>query len=244
MLNIKELVMQNNFYHLFQPICYLPKRHILGYEALIRSKSNFNPDEILRQGMEQNFLYDVDSLSIIQAISSYFASREARENDKALFLNVFPSTLVAASFPSLIQKIKEQFNDLCNRIVFEINESVAQGAFWSSTSFIGMITFLRDQGFKIALDDVGEGATNFKKIIEISPDFIKVDKFFAKELFTCRKKQKVVELFVEYCKEEIHLILEGIEHQDELEKALSLGITIGQGYLLGKPNMLFSSNLK
>jgi EAL domain-containing protein (putative c-di-GMP-specific phosphodiesterase class I) len=244
MLNVKEWVIQNNFYHLFQPICYLPEKNILGYEALIRSESNFNPDEIFQQAMEQNFLYEVDSLSIFQAISTYFSTLEARENDKLLFLNVFPSTLVAASFPTLIQKIKEQFNGFCNRIVFEINESVTQGTFWNSTTFIGMIAFLRDQGFMIALDDVGEGATNFKKIIEISPDFIKMDKFFAKELFTSTKKQKVVELFVEYCKEEIHLILEGIEHEDELEKALSLGITIGQGYLLGKPNMMFSGNLK
>ncbi|MEX2460274.1 MAG: EAL domain-containing protein [Paenibacillaceae bacterium] len=240
MLSIKELVIQKDFYHLFQPICHLPKRGILGYEALIRSKSNLNPDGIFQHAMEQNFLYDVDSLSIYQAISTYFASLEARESDELLFLNVFPSTLVAASFPTFIHKIKEQFEGFCNRIVFEINEVITEGTFWNSTSFLGMIAFLRDQGFKVALDDVGEGATTFKKIIEISPDFIKVDKFFTKELFRCKKKQKVIELFVEYCKGEIHLILEGIEHQDELTKILSLGVTIGQGYLLGKPNLLFS----
>jgi EAL domain-containing protein (putative c-di-GMP-specific phosphodiesterase class I) len=244
MLNIKELVKQNDFYHLFQPICYLPKRHILGCEALIRSKSNITPDQIFQHAMEQNHLYEVDSLSIFPAISTYFTSLETREGNELLFLNVFPSTLVAASFPTLIKKITEQYAGFCHRIVFEINESVAQGSFWNSASFIGMITFLREQGFMIALDDVGEGATTFKKIIEISPDYIKVDRFFAKELFSYRKKQKVVELFVEYCKEGIHLILEGIEHQDELDKALSLGVTIGQGYLLGKPNLLFSGNLK
>jgi EAL domain-containing protein (putative c-di-GMP-specific phosphodiesterase class I) len=238
MQSIKELVLKNDFHHLFQPICHFPKRNIIGYEALARNKSNINPDEIFRLAMEQNFLNEVDSLSIFQAISTYFTSLEAHENDMLLFLNVFPSTLAAASFPTLIKKIKQQFGGFCNQIVFEINESVAQGTLWNSTSFIEMTAFLRDHGFMIALDDVGEGATSFKKIIEISPDFIKLDRFFAKELFTSREKQKVIELFVEYCKEGIHLILEGIEHEDDLAKALSLGINMGQGYLLGKPNVI------
>jgi EAL domain-containing protein (putative c-di-GMP-specific phosphodiesterase class I) len=243
MFNIQELVTQNNFFHLFQPICSLPGKRNLGYEALIRSKSNINPEEIFQYAMEQNFLYELDSLSISLAISTFFSSVETRESDELLFLNVFPSTLAAASFPALIHKIREQFDTFCNRIVFEVNESVAQGTLWNSTSFIEMIAFLREQGFKIALDDVGEGATTFKKIIEVSPDFIKLDKFFAKELCSSRTKQKVIELFVEYCKEGFHLILEGIEQQDELEKAISLGITLGQGYLLGKPNLLLSSSL-
>jgi EAL domain-containing protein (putative c-di-GMP-specific phosphodiesterase class I) len=244
MPNIEELAYNNDFYHLFQPIYCLSKEQAFGYEALIRSKSNILPDELFRYAMEQNFLFELDSLSIYKAISTYFSSLELLESNAFLFLNVFPSTLVSCSFPALVDKIKQEFDGVCSRIVFEINESMTEGNIWNSASFIETVAKMRDQGFKIAMDDVGEGAITLKKIIELSPDFIKIDKFFSKELFTCRKKQKVIAFFVEYCKGDTILILEGIEHQDELEKAVALGVNKGQGYLLGKPNEIIRGILK
>jgi EAL domain-containing protein (putative c-di-GMP-specific phosphodiesterase class I) len=238
MTNVQKLISQNDFHHFYQPICYLPEENVLGNEALIRSKSNLSPDELFQHAIVQNQLFEIDTSSIFQAISIYFSLIKFQEQDDLLFVNIFPSTLVEPSFFTLVKKILNQFGRFRGRIVFEINETIAEGPVWNSKYFMESISFLRKQGFLIALDDVGDGTTTFKKIIKISPDFIKIDKFFSEELHLCKKRQKVVALFVEYCKDNCHLILEGIEGKDELAKATSLGITMGQGYLLGKPNGL------
>ncbi|MCZ4141236.1 hypothetical protein BZG17_25725 [Escherichia coli] len=45
----------------------------------------------------------------------------------------------------------------------------------------------------------------------------------------------MVSLFVKFCRGEQLLVIEGIEHSDDLSVARSLGVPLGQGFLLGRP---------
>ncbi|CAM4286526.1 EAL domain-containing protein [Paenibacillus alkaliterrae] len=237
MPKIEQLIIQNDFYHVFQPIYSFPGKRVLGYEALIRSKSNMVPDMLFQHAMEQNKLFEMDSFSILQAISTYFGTQRSSEL-RVLFINIFPSTLVSPLFIGFLETLAIQYEPYRTQIVFEINESIIEGVLWKSASFRDAIRMMRELNFLIAFDDVGEGTASFRNILDISPDFIKIDRFFSADLCTTEKKQKVVALFVEYCRDESGLILEGIENEEDLAVALSLGIKMGQGYLLGKPNPL------
>lgn len=237
MTNVEQLIAQKDFYHVFQPILTFPGKSILGYEALIRSKSNIYPDMLFQQAMEQSMLFEVDSYSILQAVLAYFGSSDSREHE-LLFINIFPSTLVSPLFSGLLNTLVKQFEPYRRQIVFEINESIIEGALWKSATFRDAVHVLRELNFLIAFDDVGEGTTSFRNILDISPDFIKIDRFFSADLSASRKKQKVVALFVDYCNDESNLILEGIEEDKDLDTALTLGIKMGQGYLFGKPDRL------
>lgn len=237
MPNIEQLIVQNDLYHVFQPILGFTGKRPLGYEALIRSNSNMNPDLLFQHAMEQKTLFEVDSFSIFQAISAFFGSPGSREHN-LLFINIFPSTLVSPRFLDLLDTLVKQFELYRKQIVFEINESIYESLLWKSASFRDAIRLLRELNFLIALDDVGDGTTSFRNILDISPDFIKIDRYFSTDLSVSKKKQKVVALFVEFCNDEANLILEGIETVEDFETALSLGIKMGQGYLFGKPNRL------
>lgn len=235
MPNMKDLLEQHDFYHLFQPIHDLRANCTIGYEALIRSKSNFQPDQLFDQAKKQNMLFELDLHSIALSIKKFFSYKHNQNCDQLLFINVFPSTMIAPFFEPRMNQLLEQYGSYTHRIVLEINESIEQSEIWRSNSFLNTIHYLREQGFSVALDDVGEGTTTFKNIIDVAPDFIKLDRFFSKELRTNKQKQKAIKLFVEYCRGETHLILEGIEHVEDLSNAISLGIIIGQGYWLGVP---------
>jgi EAL domain-containing protein (putative c-di-GMP-specific phosphodiesterase class I) len=64
-------------------------------------------------------------------------------------------------------------------------------------------------------------------------------KDFSVNLSASKKKQRWIELIVEYCKDaNVQLVLEGIEKSEDLATAKALGVSIGQGYLLGKPDIL------
>ncbi|WP_372632336.1 EAL domain-containing protein [Cohnella sp.] len=235
--DIEQLIVQDDLYHVFQPIYELPKKSIFGYEALLRSNSQISPDLLFRHAMEQNKLFEIDSYSISHAVSTYFGSPESREQG-LLFINIFPSTLASPLFIDFLDTLVKQVEPCRKQIVFEINESVFEGVLWKSASFRAAIRLLREQRFLIALDDVGDGTTSFRNILDISPDFIKIDRFFSAELRACKRKQKVVALFAEYCQDESSLILEGIEEEEDKDVALALGVKIGQGYLFGEPTRL------
>ncbi|WP_230876255.1 EAL domain-containing protein [Paenibacillus validus] len=238
MENIANLIENNHFYHVFQPLRRLPDQGKVGYEALIRSTSGIGPNALFQGAIEQNRLYQLDTWSIDHALSSFFFSPVAQE-DGLLFINLFPSTIIADAFPLFVNDLRRRLLSFVHRIVLEINESITEEPIWSNPVFMQRIKDLRNNGFLIALDDVGEGTTTFRKIFEISPDFIKIDQFFSKELSLCKKKQKVVQLFVDYCGDaDSTLILEGIEREEDFVCAACLGVTIGQGYYLGKPNRL------
>lgn len=226
----------HQFYHVFQPICTLPDQKKLGYEALIRSKDGRYPNELFQQFSMRNQLPLLDMWSIEYAARSFFSCLEVQSGTQQLFVNIFPSTIIDDQFPVFVRKMVRHYQPYCERIVFEISETLSESGVWSSPLFARRIEELREQGFKIALDDFGEGSTSFKKVLELSPDYIKLDMFFGRELSHNPKKQKLVRLLVEYCGDEADLILEGIENEEDLEQAVSLGVPNGQGYLLGKPS--------
>lgn len=223
---------------MFQPVFSLNSRQPLGYEALLRSHSIRQPDRLLQLAASQQRLCELDILSIYNAISLFFNSAKFRDSTELLFINIFPSTLAEDAFARICAKIARKFKDDVWRMVFEINESMAETVEWNRDKFSQNMALLRKIGFQIAFDDVGEGATTLKRIVEFTPDFIKIDRFFGKQLISNQKKQHIVKFFVDYCSDGTKCILEGLEDPDDVQLAIRLGVRLGQGYGLAKPGPL------
>ncbi|THF83232.1 EAL domain-containing protein [Cohnella fermenti] len=233
-----RMIAQRNFYHAFQPVMHLDNQAVFGYEALIRSETVASPDLLFKMAKEQNKLFELDLLSISRAMAVFFTNRRIRDSSEVLFLNVFPSSLADESFRQTVEEELRDYRQMAHRIIFEINEEMSQADAWNDERFIGNIRFLRRIGFRVAFDDVGDGATTFRNIIEIAPDFIKLDRYFGQKLSSSEQKQKVLRLFAEYCNNETGLILEGIEEAEDLAQARHLGVRLGQGFLLSEPRRL------
>ncbi|MGJ9458485.1 EAL domain-containing protein [Oceanobacillus sp. CF4.6] len=101
------------------------------------------------------------------------------------------------------------------------------------------ISLLKKRGFQIAIDDVGKGSASLKSIIELEPDYLKMDNYFAFDLSVSEQKQEMIKSFMTYCENtNTKFILEGIEKTEDLAVAKDLGVLYGQGFLLGKPTSL------
>ncbi|AWX56853.1 MULTISPECIES: EAL domain-containing protein [Brevibacillus] len=237
MESIAELFKKKEYYHAFQPICQLPEKSRIGYEVLLRSKAGIHPETLFSLAKENKMLPELDTHSLHYALLTFFHSSIEHKNE-LIFVNIFPSTIIEDTFPGFIQKIARSFRPFLNQIVLEINESIMEGECWSEPIFTRRIAELKKLGFLIALDDVGDGANIFSKIEDISPDYIKIDRFFSQELSSSLEKQKTIKLFVDFCKDAPQLILEGVEEEEDFACASLLGVAIGQGYLFGKPGSL------
>lgn len=237
-----NFMVEEQFFHHFQPIFDLSSNNKLGYEALLRSEKYSNPQMIFNQALKENKLYDLDSRSIHKAISTYDSAGFTKK-EGILFVNVIPSTISNPNFQTFLNQIiinysikRQEKTFYKHKIVLEISESETIDDF---EAFRSNIKEIKDLGFLIAIDDIGVGNANFHYILELSPDFLKLDRYFAENLSLSKNKQEFIKFFQYYCIEiNCNLILEGIETERDLTCAKNLGIEFGQGYKLGKPDLL------
>lgn len=92
-------------------------------------------------------------------------------------------------------------------------------------------------GISCALDDFGDGRSSLRLWAELTPDIVKIDKYFTRELSTHAKKLQTLRTIMQIA--DIFgtsLVAEGIETADDLRAVRHLGINYGQGYLLGRPD--------
>ena len=208
---------------------------MLGYEVLLRSTVYPNPEYVFQEARKENWLYELDSLSIHKALLTY-QSAGLSKRDGNLFINILPSTILNQRFPSFLKKIvTENYLDT-RKIVLEISESEIIEEF---DTFVNRLSEIKKQGFLIAIDDIGDGYSNFKTIIELEPDYLKLDRYLSEDLHLSKQKQTVISFYLSYANQyKSQLILEGIENEMEMETAKKLGVPIGQGYYLGRPALL------
>lgn len=99
-----------------------------------------------------------------------------------------------------------------------------------------------DQGYEIALDDVGAGHSELNHVVNTTPDYLKADIELVRDIHKYKKKEIMMKLLLDYCNATgAILIAEGIETAEELECLHSLGAHYGQGFFLGKPERAFEN---
>lgn len=231
---INEMIEKNTFFHSYQYLYQLESMTTIGGEFLFRAEYG-NPEFIFQIAREADLLYELDTKSIEKAIKTYY-SQEGIPLEGLLFINVFPSTILNSKFPSFAAHLLRTFPESYQHVVFEIIEM-------EKTSNVELlkerIQFLRSCGFQIAMDDVGQGWSSLSLIIELEPDFIKLDRYFSVRLASTLQKQKMIKLLLEYFEDtETRIVLEGIETMNDLHTAQSLGVHLCQGYLLSRPKPL------
>jgi EAL domain-containing protein (putative c-di-GMP-specific phosphodiesterase class I) len=95
---------------------------------------------------------------------------------------------------------------------------------------------LRNSGFRIAIDDAGAGYAGLQTMVEIEPDFIKLDMSLTRGIESSIVKQKLVGTLRDFCRQAcITLVAEGIETRAQLDALVALGIDFGQGFLFAHP---------
>lgn len=126
-----------------------------------------------------------------------------------------------------------------NRIVIEITERQTVGDF---PRLMSDIARLREEGFKIAVDDAGAGYNSLHAIAELRPEFVKIDRNLTRNLDVNGERRALLATLVRYARQIGTAVLgEGAETHEELSTLIDLGVTYGQGYLMGKPNDRFRS---
>ena len=95
---------------------------------------------------------------------------------------------------------------------------------------------LKALGVGISLDDFGTGYSSLSYVHRLPIDKIKVDRSFIRDVETDRSCRAIVKTVIDLCRNlELSCVIEGVETPSQASTLRSLGCTLMQGYLFGKP---------
>ncbi len=95
----------------------------------------------------------------------------------------------------------------------------------------------RYPAIRFALDDWGSGHNDTARLVELRPEWVKVDRTWLVKAQHDDAAKVLLRDFATWARhtQQPRVILEGIEPVDDVQLASWCGITLGQGYLWGRP---------
>jgi len=122
------------------------------------------------------------------------------------------------------------------RLIFEITETDSVRDYDQVRRFIAMI---KQFGAAVSIDDFGSGYSNFSHLVELQPDFIKIDGAIITAILTDYKSLLVTESIIDMAhKIGAKIVAEYVADDITLAQLKMLGADYLQGYIIGKPEPL------
>ena len=218
----------------FQPIVDAKDNSIFGYEALIRGvRENGElmfPDELFSKSTRNDLNFKLDRMCRESALKTAAVKRITQK----VFINFLPTAIYDPQFclSSTVKWAKQLEFDPKN-IIFEVVETESVK---DKNHLKNILSYYREQGFEIALDDVGEGYSGLNMLINLKPNIIKVDREIIQNIDKDELKQSTYKALYTLAKENgIRVLAEGVETSFELEMIKSIGVDYIQGYYFGRP---------
>jgi len=218
----------------FHPIWDLSTRSHFGWECLSRGVapdgSLIPPAKLFGTAREAGLSFPLDRLARQTALRN---AQHARLPGK-LFINFVPTAIYDPVFclRTTVSLAHELGLDPA-QIVFEVVESEQVD---DEAHLKRIVDYYRQQGFLIALDDVGSGYSSLNLVAALRPDILKVDAAIVRDLDRDETHQSVFRALAGIAADTGALLLaEGVETKAEFDVAQALGATLGQGYLWGRP---------
>ncbi|MFV0460563.1 MAG: EAL domain-containing protein [Actinomycetales bacterium] len=155
----------------------------------------------------------------------------ARPQNTRLCLNLTPASLMAT-------KVRTALDRDLTGVVIELTEQPLFGI----DELVNATRWLADRGAELAIDDAGEGYSGLRRIVLLRPHLVKLDRNLVTQVDQAPEKAALVEAMVSFCQRtDTRLCAEGIETTDELRMLSHLGVELGQGFLLARPNAQFAA---
>ena len=97
---------------------------------------------------------------------------------------------------------------------------------------------IREQGARLAADDLGSGYAGFRHLVRLQPDIIKLDISLVSGIHRNAGQRALARALVSFADEVgATVIAEGVEEADELVALQDLNVHWAQGYFLGRPEV-------
>lgn len=206
----------------YQPVVDLSSGATVGYEALTRFSDGSRPDIVFASARESGLGIELE----VATMRAAFAGAQTLPSRVWLSLNVSPALLADVALMRSILGLRSR------DVVLEITEHETIDAYGPLRDAMTRLV----PGVRLAVDDAGAGVANFRHLVELRPDFVKIDLSLVQGVDSDVSRQAVVAGILHFARAaSCQVIAEGIETDAERSMIRELGVSLGQGFLLGRP---------
>jgi diguanylate cyclase (GGDEF)-like protein len=228
----------------FQPIWNLGEGRLLGVEALARPPADHGlsgPLEAFDIAEQIRRVHELDELCVRSALT------HASELPPGvlLFINISPQTLdLSLHGNEWLGQAVTAVGLRAEDVVIEVTERFGG----RTSSVVKGLERLREQGFKLALDDVGTGNSGLEMLRQVHVEFVKIDRSIVTAAVSEATARGVLLALATFARQTGAVVIaEGIEDEEMLDfvrcvdahaEHFSATIQGGQGYGLGRPTLV------
>ena len=219
---------------LYQPLYSVHEKKYIGVEALSRGiykGRHLNAAQLFSLPNNEKENLALNKKCIQASLRNMKSHADSRKY--SIFLNIDSSLMDNPEFSNDMFNITTSDTDIeSDQIVIELIENRVK----NFDVFLNFVSYCREQGFLIALDDVGAGYSSLERIVKIKPDIIKIDRALVNGVSEEFHKREVCRSLIELAHNIGTLSLaEGVETLPDALECQELGADIMQGFYFSKP---------
>ena len=206
-----------------QPVVRPADMAVVGYEALARMPVTPQrpPDWWLRVASELDLRPRLELACLAAA-----ARLGPPPDGRVLFVNASASTIADPTFLNLRDGLPQ-------RLVIELTEQEAVDDY--DQLRVDLARWL-ERGVRLAVDDAGAGYSSLRHVVELSPDYLKLDRELIRGIDKDGNRRALMRAVVAFAREVgTSVIAEGVETRGELDALRDAEVHLVQGYLLARP---------
>ena len=231
---IESVIENQRIMLLIQPIHPSGRNNKVYGEVLARF-INSNDDML----PTASFIAMAEKLDKITAVDKLIIETTIKEiNNKNMYDHSFGINISARSisdehFMIWLERMLLRESKVAPRLVFEITEYGLQQNIKTSKRLIDM---LHRVGSRVTVERFGVGLTSFKFFRDLTPDYIKMDSSYTRDIDDDKNNQYFLRLMVDLAHRlSINVLAESVESQEEKHTLEKLFIDGCQGFYIGKP---------
>ncbi|MBD5529948.1 MAG: EAL domain-containing protein [Lachnospiraceae bacterium] len=231
--NIDAAIKEGQLQMYLQPKYSISQNRIIGAEALVRwrhpKKGMIFPAEFLPVIEEDGFITKVDYYMWRKAAEFLQKCQKVGIEDCPVSANLSRRHLQDREFIRVLERIVEE-NGICKQLLeLEITETMEEHVSQAARE-------IKDQGFKLLMDDFGSGYSSLNILLETPFDVLKLDRKFMENMMVSDKGRLILEHIITMAEQlKLGLIAEGVETREQVDMLKQMGCDQVQGYYYAKP---------
>lgn len=220
---VMGLIQGRRSHPVFQPVVDLASGRAIGYEALTRFDDGIRPDLVFAEAERAGVGLELEEATLADAVTGSYELTAG----PWLSLNVSAELILSGD------RLARILGRRTRPIILEITEHDSIADYKAVRDAIAAL----GPDVRVAVDDAGAGVANFTHIVELRPDFVKVDASLIHGVDHDLTRQALIAGLRHFTEAtQGWVIAEGVETEDERQTLLGMDLTIGQGYLFGRPD--------
>ena len=236
---LKKAMKDNAFETYFQPLINTTDNRIWAYEALsrwnVKTLGNVSPGIFLELAVKSRLMADLDMLLMRNALEAFAKVRNGDAADLRLTINVFKDVFLSDNLFVFLNHELDKHGLHPRDVIIELNENMF---IEDLDAIVERISDIRDDGFKIAIDDFGKHFSSLSVLTKIPFDIIKIDRLFVNKINE-RENEEIIRMVLSLAEATGRwVVAEGVETEKQVETLRKIGCVYHQGFLYGKPTKM------